>query len=79
MKNVNKTYLKYTWRESVYWIHVLQDWLHWRAFVNTVTKVRVKILTAASITMAVFWDMAQRSIVEEDRNFRGAYSFHRGT
>jgi hypothetical protein len=38
--------------------------------------VRFQVLTAASMKMTVFWDVAQCSVVEIDRRFRGAYCLH---
>jgi hypothetical protein len=37
--------------------------------------VRFQVLTAASMKMAVFWDVAQCSLVEIDRRFRGLTAF----
>jgi hypothetical protein len=39
--------------------------------------VRFHVLTAASIKMAVFWDVAPNSLVEVCRRFRGAYYLNR--
>jgi hypothetical protein len=38
--------------------------------------MRFQVLTAASIKMTAFRDIALCSIVEADRRFRGAYCFH---
>jgi hypothetical protein len=41
--------------------------------------VRFQVLTAASMKMIVFWDLAPSSLVEIYRRFRGAYSLqHQG-
>jgi hypothetical protein len=41
--------------------------------------MRYKVLTAASMKMIAFWDMAPCSLVEVDGRFRGAYCLrHRG-
>jgi hypothetical protein len=37
-------------------------------------KLRFQVLTAASMKMTVFWDVALYSLVEVYRRFRGAYS-----
>jgi hypothetical protein len=39
---------------------------------NSVFLVRSQVLTAASMKMAVFWDAAPCSVVEDYRRFRGA-------
>jgi hypothetical protein len=39
-------------------------------------KVRFQVITAASMKMTVFWDIAPFSPVETDRHFRGAYCLH---
>jgi hypothetical protein len=36
--------------------------------------VRFQVLTATSMKMTVFWDVALRSLVQTDGRFRGAYS-----
>jgi hypothetical protein len=38
--------------------------------------VRFQVLTALSLNMTVFWDVAPCSLVEVDRHFRGAYGLH---
>jgi hypothetical protein len=38
--------------------------------------VRSQVLTAASMKMTAFWDIALCSLVEVDRRFRGAYWLH---
>jgi hypothetical protein len=38
--------------------------------------VRFQVLTAASMKLTVFWDVALCSLVEVYRRFRGAYSLH---
>jgi hypothetical protein len=38
--------------------------------------VRFKVLTAASMTMIAFWDIAPCSTVEVDRRFRGVSCRH---
>jgi hypothetical protein len=43
---------------------------------NLVSHVRFYVLTAASMKMTVFWDIASRSFVEFDLRFRGAYCLH---
>jgi hypothetical protein len=35
-----------------------------------------QVLTAATIKMTAFWDLASSSLVEVDRRFRGAYYLH---
>jgi hypothetical protein len=40
--------------------------------------VRYQVLTAASMKMTVFWDVAPCSLVEVYRRFRGAYFLHHG-
>jgi hypothetical protein len=40
------------------------------------TRVRFDVLMVMSMKMAVFWDVAPCSLVDIDRCFRGAYSFH---
>jgi hypothetical protein len=39
--------------------------------------VRFQILTAASMKMTVFWDIARWNMVECSRRFRGAYCLNR--
>jgi hypothetical protein len=39
-------------------------------------KKRFKVLTAASMKMTAFWDIAPCSLIEVDRRFRGAYCVH---
>jgi hypothetical protein len=39
--------------------------------------LRFQVLTAASVKVAIFWDIAPSSLVEIDRRFRGAYCLHR--
>jgi hypothetical protein len=42
--------------------------------------VRFQVLTAASMKMTVFWDVAPCSMVDTDRRFRVAYCVnHQGT
>jgi hypothetical protein len=43
---------------------------------NELPVVRFHVLTAASMKMFVFWDVAPCSLVEIDRRFRGAYCLH---
>jgi hypothetical protein len=38
--------------------------------------MRIQFLTVASMKMAAFWNIALCSVVEVDRRFRCAYSFH---
>jgi hypothetical protein len=38
--------------------------------------VRFQVLTAASMKIRAFWDMAPCSLVAVDRRFRGAYCLH---
>jgi hypothetical protein len=38
--------------------------------------LRSEVLTATSMKMAVFWDVAPCSLVDTDRRFRGAYCLH---
>jgi hypothetical protein len=38
--------------------------------------MRFQFLTAVSLKMAVFWDVAPCSLVEVYRRFRGAYCLH---
>jgi hypothetical protein len=38
--------------------------------------VRFQILTATSMKMTVFWDVAPCSLVDNDRRYRGAYCLH---
>jgi hypothetical protein len=38
-----------------------------------ISKERDEFLTAASMNMAVFWDVAPCSLVGTDRRFKGAY------
>jgi hypothetical protein len=41
--------------------------------------MRFQVLTAVSMNMTVFWDVAPCSLVEIDRRFRGAYClYHQG-
>jgi hypothetical protein len=40
---------------------------------TSITQVRFRVLTAASMKMTVFWDVATCSLVEVYRRFRGAY------
>jgi hypothetical protein len=41
--------------------------------------VRFKVLTAMSMKMVVFWDVAPRSLVDTDRHFGGVYYlYHQG-
>jgi hypothetical protein len=40
------------------------------------TLVRFQVLTAASVKLTVFWDMAPCSLIEADRRFRSAYCLH---
>jgi hypothetical protein len=40
--------------------------------------VTFQVLTAASMKMTAFWDVAPRSLVEVDRRLRGAYCLHQG-
>jgi hypothetical protein len=39
-------------------------------------KVRFQVLTAMSMKMAVFWDVAPCSLVDIVRRFRGTYCLH---
>jgi hypothetical protein len=39
-------------------------------------RVRFQVLTAASMKMTVFWDIAPCSLVEVYRRFRGACCLH---
>jgi hypothetical protein len=43
---------------------------------NRAELARFQILTATSMEMAVFWDVAQCSLVDIDKRFRGAYCLH---
>jgi hypothetical protein len=38
--------------------------------------MRYQVLTAASMKMTVFWDIAPCRLAEIDRHFRGAYCLH---
>jgi hypothetical protein len=38
--------------------------------------VRFQVLTAASMKMSIFWDVAPRSLVEVYRRFKGACFLH---
>jgi hypothetical protein len=38
--------------------------------------MRFQVLTAASMTMTVFWNMASYSLTEADQHFRGVYCLH---
>jgi hypothetical protein len=38
--------------------------------------MRCQVLTAASIKVIAFWDIAQCSLVEIDLRFRGGYCLH---
>jgi hypothetical protein len=38
--------------------------------------VRFQVLTAVSLKMTAFWDIAPFSLVEVDRRFRGVYWLH---
>jgi hypothetical protein len=38
--------------------------------------LRFQVLTSTSMNVAVFWDVAPRSLVETERRFRGTYCFH---
>jgi hypothetical protein len=56
--------------------HVCRIYLHDGYIVK---RVRYEVLTAANIKMAVFWVVAQCSLVEIYRRFRGAYCLrHQG-
>jgi hypothetical protein len=47
--------------------------------INTVPTARFQVLTATSMEITVFWDVAQRSLVEVYRRFTGAYCLqHQG-
>jgi hypothetical protein len=37
---------------------------------------RLTVLTAESMKMSAFWNIAPYSLVDVDRRFRGAYSLH---
>jgi hypothetical protein len=39
------------------WIHMAQDKVQWRALVNVVMNVEMKVLTAVSTRSPVFWDI----------------------
>jgi hypothetical protein len=39
-------------------------------------KLRFQVVTATSMKMAVFWDVAPCSLIDTDRHFRGAYCLH---
>jgi hypothetical protein len=39
-------------------------------------KLRFQVLTASSMQIAVFWGVAQCSVLETGRHFRGVYCFH---
>jgi hypothetical protein len=45
---------------------------------NYRTDVRFQVLRAACMKIAVFWDVASCSLVEEYRRFRGVYYLHQG-
>jgi hypothetical protein len=38
--------------------------------------VRFQVITATSMKIAIFWDVAPCSLVDADRRFRGTYSLH---
>jgi hypothetical protein len=38
--------------------------------------VKFQVLTAASMKMTFFWDIAPCSLAEIDRRFRGSYCLH---
>jgi hypothetical protein len=42
----------------------------------TCREVRLQVLTAASMKMTAFWDIARCSLVKVDRRFRHAYCLH---
>jgi hypothetical protein len=50
--------------EGMEWIHLVQDRIQRWDLVNKVMCVRFQVLTAASMKMAVFWDVAPRCLVE---------------
>jgi hypothetical protein len=43
---------------------------------NSSNPVRFQVITAVSVKMTAFWDIAPRSLVEVNRRFRGAYCLH---
>jgi hypothetical protein len=43
---------------------------------NVEELVRFEVLTAASMKMSAFWDVAPCRLLEVDRHFRGAYYLH---
>jgi hypothetical protein len=45
-------------------------------FGNSFITVLIQVLTAASMKMTVFWDLAPCSLVEDYRRFRSACCFH---
>jgi hypothetical protein len=40
------------------------------------SQVRCEVHTATGMKMALFWDVAPRSLVDINRHFRGAYCLH---
>jgi hypothetical protein len=47
--------------------------IYWILKLNVFILVRFDVLTVAIMKLTVFWDIAQCSLVEVDRHFRGAY------
>jgi hypothetical protein len=43
---------------------------------ETLDYMRVQVLTATGMNMAVFWDVAPCSLVDIDQRFRGPYCLH---
>jgi hypothetical protein len=48
------------------------EWLNNETKMSRIDLVRIQVLTAASVKMVVFWDVALCSLVEVYRRFRGA-------
>jgi hypothetical protein len=47
-----------------------------RGIITRLYMARFKVLTAASVNMAVFWDVVPCSQVDTDRRFRSTYCLH---
>jgi hypothetical protein len=57
-------------------VRLVMDIIKLYLSVKNIIYVRFKILTAASMKMIVFWDLAPCGLVEIDLRFRGAYCLH---
>jgi hypothetical protein len=51
-------------------------YLRWVLVASNPCFVRLQVLTAASMKLRVFWDVAPCSLIEVDWRFRGAYCLH---